>query len=490
MIFDTNQKPREVVLKLLHQHGKAASAFQILESGYLFWFFESAGVPAGVVAYRVCHGCAVVVGQPVCRDTDLNRCIAEFMVFLERSDLKLLMVGVESWALERLDLPVHKLEAFKIGEQPEWNCQHYGLNAPTRRSLRAQVNRARNKGVEVRALSGEGNTHLNPAQKLAIDHILERWMERRPIAILKFMVSLEPLSNSSEKLYFLAEREGAPIGFLAAIPVFERHGWFFEDVIRVPEAPNGTSELLIHEAMSFVQARGDEFVTLGLAPLAGVADSAAEHDSDVKAVPRWVRWLKAGYDFDGLLRFKKRIGPDRWVTQYALKEVALPKQRALRALVAAFVSTSLMAFLFDSARRLLGQVSERVWASVCLLQCAVLVPWTLMLAVVDGQIWFGDSSIQVAWVVFNGFLTASLVALSRLLVRRHPAAPRFSLFLAGTTLTDLILSTVQALMLHQSVAGWSALFVALGLAGPALATLLLTLTAVGSSRRRGQNKGR
>ena len=288
--------------------------------------FESAGVPAGVVAYRVCHGCAVVVGQPVCRDTDLNRCIAEFMVFLERSDLKLLMVGVESWALERLDLPVHKLEAFKIGEQPEWNCQHYGL-APTRRSLRAQVNRAKNKGVEVRALSSEGNTHLNPAQKLAINHILERWMERRPIAILKFMVSLEPLANSSEKLYFLAEREGSPIGFLAAVPVFERHGWFFEDVIRVPEAPNGTSELLIHEAMSFVQARGDEFVTLGLAPLAGVADSAAQQDSDVKAVPRWVRWLKVGYDFDGLLRFKKRIGPDRWVAQYALKEVALPKHR-------------------------------------------------------------------------------------------------------------------------------------------------------------------
>ena len=75
-------------------------------------------------------------------------------------------------------------------------------------------------------------------------------MERRPIAILKFMVSLEPLSNSSEKLYFLAERRV--------------HHWFSCSHTRlsdmagslrmssVPEAPNGTSELLIHEAMSFV----------------------------------------------------------------------------------------------------------------------------------------------------------------------------------------------------------------------------------------------
>ena len=478
MTLNTTENPRQIALELLRQHGKAASAFQILESGYRFWFFEPGGVRSGVVAYRVCNGCAVVVGQPVCRDAELKLCVAEFMGFLRRSNLNLLMVGVEAWALGYLDLKAQGLEAFKIGEQPEWACQDYSLQASTRRSLRTQVNRARNKGVEVRALSRQENNQLYPAQKLAIEHILARWMERRPIAILKFMVSLEPLSNSSEKLYFLAEREGEPIGFLAAVPVFGRQGWFFEDVIRVSEAPNGTSELLIHEAMSFVQARGESFVTLGLAPLAGVADSAAQQGSDALAVPSWVRWLKVGYDFDGLLRFKKRIGPDRWVDQYALKDVALPKQRAFRALIAAFVSNSIMAFMFDSARRLLGQISERVWALICLLQCCVLVPWTLMLAIADGQVWFGDSSIQVAWLVFNGFLTASLVGLSWLLARRHPAAPRLSLFLAGTTLTDLILSSVQAFMLHQSVSGWSALFVALGLAGPALATLLLWLTAV------------
>ena len=49
-----------------------------------------------------------------------------------------------------------------------------------------------------------------------------------------------------------------------------------------------------------------------------------------------------------------------------------------------------------------------------------------MLAVVDGQIVW-RLSIQVAWVVSMAS-TASLVALSRLLVCRHPAAPRFSLF--------------------------------------------------------------
>ena len=224
--LNTTENPRQIALELLRQHGKAASAFQILESGYRFWFFEPGGVRSGVVAYRVCNGCAVVVGQPVCRDAELKLCVAEFMSFLRRSNLNLLMVGVEAWALGYLDLKAQGLEAFKIGEQPEWACQDYSLQASTRRSLRTQVNRARNKGVEVRALSRQENNQLYPAQKLAIEHILARWMERRPIAILKFMVNLEPLSNSSEKLYFLAEREGEPIGFLAAVPVFGRQGWF------------------------------------------------------------------------------------------------------------------------------------------------------------------------------------------------------------------------------------------------------------------------
>ena len=42
-----------------------------------------------------------------------------------------------------------------------------------------------------------------------------------------------------------------------------------EDVLRSPEAPNGTVELLIDAAMRALHEAGSRFVTLGLAPLAG-----------------------------------------------------------------------------------------------------------------------------------------------------------------------------------------------------------------------------
>ena len=51
----------------------------------------------------------------------------------------------------------------------------------------------------------------------------------------------------------------------------------------------------------------------------------------------------------------RRIGPDRWVTQYALKESHYQSKERF-VLVAAFVSLA-YGFIFDSARRLLGQVS-------------------------------------------------------------------------------------------------------------------------------------
>ena len=92
-------------------------------------------------------------------------------------------------------------------------------------------------------------------------------MEHRRMAVLRFMVDPQPFSFRQERRY-LAETQSGPVGFMAAIPVYGRNGWFFEDVIRVPDAPNGTSELLIHSGLEDARAHGDSFVTLGLSPLA------------------------------------------------------------------------------------------------------------------------------------------------------------------------------------------------------------------------------
>jgi len=124
------------------------------------------------------------------------------------------------------------------------------------------------------------------------------------MAPMGFLVDVQPFDFPEERrYYFVAERDGVVLGFLAAVPVYGRGGWFFEDFLRDPRHPTATAELLIDAGMRRAAEDGSGYVTLGLAPLAG-------------RVPSWlagVRALSAPlYDFAGLHAFKAKLGPDHW----------------------------------------------------------------------------------------------------------------------------------------------------------------------------------
>ncbi len=120
---------------------------------------------------------------------------------------------------------------------------------------------------------------------------------------MSFLVRVEPFAFPAHRRCFVAEQEGEIVGFAGLIPVPARAGWFLEDLVRDPRAPNGTSELLVDAAQRWASERGAPWFTLGLAPLAG----------DVHALLRLAaRSTRAVYDFEGLRRFKAKLRPHAW----------------------------------------------------------------------------------------------------------------------------------------------------------------------------------
>ena len=108
----------------------------------------------------------------------------------------------------------------------------------------------------------------------------------------------------------------------------------------------------------------------------------------------------------------------------------------------------------------------------------LLIPWTALLGMADGQRWFGDPSIQWAWVTFDAFMVLSLLGVSGRIERATPSARPLCTLLCGATLSDFVLSSVQAVSLHGAVSGWALVFVTAGLCGPLLATALLGTVAL------------
>src|SRR4029079_10254763 len=112
---------------------------------------------------------------------------------------------------------------------------------------------------------------------------LDEWLESRPLPPLHFLVEPETLALLFDRKVFVAQRGGAPVGFLVASPVPARNGWLIEQFVRGHHAPNGTSGLIIDAAMRARAAHGATYVTLGLAPL-------SRHARPVPG-PLWLRVL-------------------------------------------------------------------------------------------------------------------------------------------------------------------------------------------------------
>ncbi|MCA9541465.1 MAG: DUF2156 domain-containing protein [Myxococcales bacterium] len=469
---------RRRVLALLDRHPACPTAFQILERGNRYWFAGSRQAPRAAVGYVEAAGFRVVAGAPIGPREATAEAVHGFVADAAREGRRVAFFSVGQDFVDALEAAGIAHDRLPIGTRPDLDPQTYTLEGTRRRSLRSQVHRAVNKGVRVRRIDAEEVERAPGSLRAEIERVLDRWLAARRMAVMRFMVDLEPFTLPERRRYYIAERGDEPVGFLAAVPAPAGGGWFFEDVIRVPDAPNGTAELLMHTALLDARARGDTFVTLGLAPLAEVDTAPGPH----RLLRRFLRLCvtRAGplYDFEGVRRFKARFRPTAWTPQWLVTTPGPIGPRALRAVLTAFADGGLLRFGGDTARRLLDRVPAGRWALALRLLAAGLVPWTVLLALADGKHWFGDASIQAAWVTFDAGMTLALWQLARSVARHRPFAPRIALLLAGATLTDFVLSTVQALHLHRAVTGWAALFVAAGLGGPFLATLMLAALAI------------
>lgn len=466
---------RRRVLGVLEACGTHATSFQILEDGYTYWFDPAVPAPGAVVAYAEHGRYRVVAGVPLAPESRVAEVAAHFIADAAASDQRVLFFQVDEEFVAGLRelLGAAAVDAVPIGEMPEWTPSGYHTDGPSRRTLRGQVQRARNAGVQVRAVHPEELEAAPGALRSEIEGVLAAWLEDRRMSAMRFLVDLQPFHLPRERRYYVAEVGDRAVGFLAAIPIYQRRGWFFEDIIRVPDAPNGAVELLVDTAMRDAAAQGDEYVTLGLSPLAGVRLEPGPHPLMRRTFAWCFRRLGPLYSFDGIRRFKQRFEPDEWQTQYLVQCPPALGASSVHAVLSAFAGGGLVSFAADTFTRLLARVPNRGWAIALWVLAGLLVPWTVLLALADGEKWFGDVSVQNAWVTFDALMVVALAGLGVWVARGRASARILAAVLVGATATDFVLTTAQALDLHARLSGAESLFVLAGMAGPLAATFFL-----------------
>lgn len=312
---------------LVDRYGRSATVEQVLNPGLARWRQEDALV-AYVPAQRAPWGGAVrvVAGRPVCPEERTAEVAAAFEAEAAAGGAGVLWFGIERPFLDTLGGTHGHLV---VGTEPVWDPAGWDAIYNGHASLRGQVNRARNKGVEAELWDGP----TAPLQR-----VLDEWLARRGLPVLGFMTDPLVLEHLGARRAIAAVQGGEVVGYLLLAPVPARDGLFVEWVIGGHRAPNGTAALLLDRAFRLAAEEGAAFVTLGLVPLSSHAPPS------VPAPPLVIRaglaWMRAHarrfYNFEGLERFKAKFRPDAWEPIYLATAAPRVTTGALYAVADAF----------------------------------------------------------------------------------------------------------------------------------------------------------
>lgn len=330
--------------RIILTHGWNSTSYQILNPGIRHWFAAANDAVTGFVS---CQGVRVAAGAPICAKKRLTEVAAEFERDAARDKERVCYFCAEA-RLESVYANSPEYAKVLLGAQPVWQPCNWAEIIASHKSLRAQLNRARNKGVKVAEWQTE-KAQNNPA----LIGCLREWLAVKGLPPLHFLVEPDTLAHLSDRRVFVATCGGEVIGFVLLSPVPTRNGWLFEQFVHRPGSPNGTVELMIDAAMSALATSGCEYATLGLSPLSTRAEVEPFKN------PFWLRvilsWMRAHgrrfYNFEGIDAFKAKFQPENWEPVFAISNEARISPRTIYAIAAAFSGNAPVKLIFSGLWR-------------------------------------------------------------------------------------------------------------------------------------------
>lgn len=346
--------PTGGLLRLQTLYGYNAHALVSIAPGAEMW---SAPDIDGAIIYGEFGHVWLAAGDPLAPPDEAVELARQFSAFARRKNR--VVAFVPTTAQFARGVAPADFSAIKVGAAPYFDLPNWNPRGDCAKKLRAGANQARRAGVEF-----EVATDLSEAFKSETARLCMQWLGSRTAATtFGWLVALDPFMHAEHKRYFAARVSGQLVGFLAASPIPARKGWYLEDVISEPNAPQGTATLLVLEALKHLKAEGAALATLGTAPLAtdGLNDIPIEHRVAARTLDLASRRLGGFYNFEGLRRFKGKFVPSWWESEYALvpRGVTMPP-RVGHAIVRALVPGGLSQLLTRQAIRAVRGNSSKV----------------------------------------------------------------------------------------------------------------------------------
>lgn len=247
---------REQVVELVRRFAGATSD-AILDSS--MQLFTQEGIE-GFVSYRLEAQVAVVFGEPTCRDADKPHLAQAFHEAMQKLSKNVIYITASQkfsdWAIQNVSSTMMEmgeelfLDPMKSPEKEP---------GPLGSLVRRKTKRALREGVSVEEYQG---SHVELEEE--IERVGEVWLNHRKGT--QFHISnVHLFEDRSGKRWFYAKQENRLVGVVTINRLEAQEGWLLNHLMTVPDAPIGTSELLIISVLDVLRKEGCRSVTVGSA---------------------------------------------------------------------------------------------------------------------------------------------------------------------------------------------------------------------------------
>jgi len=300
---------RRLARALVDSHGSDSLSFFALRQDKSYLFSPSGNA---FLAYRVVAGTALVSGDPVGEEAELDELLAELRCIVHAHGWRFAVVGVSGEHLDRYR--GLGLKPVPIGEEAVLRPQAFSLEGRAIRKVRQSVSRLRKAGYSFRVVAADG---VGPAIEAELKDVSRSWLRGEPER--GFSMAIDDLHVPGTVLALAEDPAGRVGGFLHLAPSPAGNGWSLSAMRRRPEAPNGLTEFLVVEALAWAREAGASELSLNFCALTDFL-APERVTTPVRRLVRRVLLLADNvFQLERLYTFNRKFFPE-WRRRYICVE--------------------------------------------------------------------------------------------------------------------------------------------------------------------------
>jgi len=300
---------RRVARTLVDAYGYDSLAFFSLRRDKSYFFSPTR---RSFLAYRVVAGAALVSGDPVGDESELDALLAEFRRVAHAQGWRLAVLGASAGQLDRYRRL--GLRAISIGEEAVLRPSEFSLEGRAIRKVRQSVSRARKAGYRLRVVQVE---EADAALRAALENVSDAWRGNQPER--GFSMAIDGLYVPGTVFAVAEDADGGIGGFLHLAPTCAGGGWSLSTMRRRPDAPNGLMEFLVVETLAWAGERGATELSLNFCALTDLLSVERALTMPRRLLRRGLLAADRVFQLERLYSFNRKFFPE-WRPRYLCVE--------------------------------------------------------------------------------------------------------------------------------------------------------------------------